>query len=89
MITVPIGLDEETIAKVDALVRKGLYKNRSEALRDQIIKGISRISLLESDFSQSDLYQQLLDKLLSLPDPPNLLPTIKSVTELVSEGRER
>ena len=89
MITIPIGLDEETIAKVDALVKKGLYKNRTEALRDQIKKGIEKIELIEDDLPQPDLYQKLLKNLLSLEHPPNLLPTDKTVAELVSEGRER
>lgn len=44
MITIPLGLDEETVSKIDALVKKGVYKNRSEALRDQILKEASLAS---------------------------------------------
>ena len=43
MITIPIDLDEETLGKVDALVKKGLYINRTEALGDDIKKGFDII----------------------------------------------
>lgn len=89
MVVVPLHLDEEIVSKVDALVRLGMYKNRSEALREQIKKGLDKISLLQDEFVGSELYDQLLERLLKLPEPPQLLKTEKTLTELVSEGRER
>ena len=86
---IPINLDDEIIEKIDLLVKKGFYKNRSEALRDQILKNLSKISIIDNSQNQEDIYQELLDKLLKLPDPPQVLNTKKSLTELVSEGRER
>ena len=89
MWNIPINLDEEIIAKIDLLVKKGYYKNRSEALRDQIVKNLSKISIIDDDQHEEEVYQELLDKLLKLPDPPQILNTKKSIIELVSEGRER
>lgn len=86
---IPVSLDDELIEKIDLLVKRGIYKNRSEALRDQITKNLSKISIMDKDQEQDKLYQELLDKLLKLPNPPQLLNTKKSITELVSEGRER
>lgn len=86
---IPISLDDEIIAKIDFLVKKGYYKNRSEALRDQIVKNLSKISIIDDDQHDEEVYQELLDKLLKLPNPPQILNTKKSITELVSEGRER
>ncbi len=86
---IPVSLDEEIIKKIDLLVKKGLYKNRSEALRDQITKGLSKISLMDDFQEHDDTYNQILDTLLKLKTPPQFLNTKKSITELVSEGRER
>lgn len=89
MITIPLGLDEETVAKVDLLVKKGLYKSRSEALRDQILKGLDRIQTVEIELGNNETYNEILGKMLQWSSPPNLLPTRKTITELVAEGRER
>ena len=47
MTSIPIRLNDEIIKKIDILIAKGRYKNRTEALRDQIIKGLDKISLVE------------------------------------------
>ncbi len=89
MITIPIGLDEEIVKKIDALVARGVYKNRTEALREQIVKGIAKLSILSDETIETEKHRIVLKKLLSLPQPPNLLRTERSVADLVSEGRER
>ena len=89
MITVPVGLDEETIKKLDALVKKGLYKNRTEAIRAQITNGLEKRSILDLKEPPEEVKEKLLSKLLNSSKPINLLPTKKSITEIVSEGRER
>ena len=89
MITIPVGLDEETIAKLDALVQKGLYKNRTEAIRAQIMNGLDKRSVLEIKETPEAIKEKIFQKLLQSSKPINLLPTKKSITELVSEGRER
>lgn len=90
MITIPIGLDEETVAKIDALVTKGIYKNRTEALREQIVKGIAKFELIFDNFADSEEYCSVLQEMLTKWSiPPNLLPSKQTIEELVSEGRER
>ena len=89
MITVPVGLDEEIINKLDALVKKGLYKNRTEAIRAQIVNGLAKRSLLDIKETPVEIKEKIFQKLLNSPKPLNLLPTKKSITQLVSEGRER
>ena len=89
MITIPVGLDEETIAKLDALVQKGLYKNRTEAIRAQIMNGLDKRSVLEIKETPEAIKEKIFQKLLQSSKPINLLATKKSITELVSEGRER
>jgi Arc/MetJ-type ribon-helix-helix transcriptional regulator len=89
MISIPVALDEETIKKIDILVVQGFYKNRSEALRDQIVKGLAKIELVSMKTVNSERRDAIIKRLLSMEEPFNLLPTAKSVTDLVSEGRER
>ncbi len=89
MITIPVGLDEETVAKLDALVKKGLFKNRTEAIRAQIMNGLDKRSIVEIKETSEIIKEKIFQKLLQSSKPINLLPTKKSVTELVSEGRER
>ncbi len=88
MAIIPINLDEGIVEKIDLLVKQGLYKNRSEALRDQILKGIENPSLISEPDKESDVYQKLLEELIN-SDPIPLLDGDKTINEMVSEGRER
>jgi Arc/MetJ-type ribon-helix-helix transcriptional regulator len=38
--TVPVRVEDETIQALDLLVKLGFYKNRSEAMRDVMKKGL-------------------------------------------------
>jgi Arc/MetJ-type ribon-helix-helix transcriptional regulator len=38
--TIPVRLDRETIDTLDLLVKTGLYRNRSEAIRELIKRGL-------------------------------------------------
>ncbi len=89
MITIPVGLDEETVAKLDALVKKGLYKNRTEAIRAQIVNGLEKRSLLELKETPKAIKDKIFHNLFRYSRPINLLPTKESIVDLVSEGRER
>lgn len=86
---IPLQLDDEIIEKIDLLVQQGKYKNRSEALRDQIVKNLEKISLIDNPDKNSKEYQKALSKLLKRKAPPQFLNTEKTLTQLVSEGRER
>lgn len=88
MAIIPINLDDGIVEKIDLLVKQGMYKNRSEALRHQIVKGIENISLISEPDKESKIYQMLLEELLN-SDPIPLLDGDKTINEMVSEGRER
>jgi Arc/MetJ-type ribon-helix-helix transcriptional regulator len=88
MATIPIQLDSEIISKLDDLVRKGLYKNRSEAIRDQIIQGLNRLEVVNLSVKK-DKHDKIIQKLILLSNPPNLIKSKRSAVELVAEGRER
>lgn len=87
MITIPIGLDEKIIEKIDLLIKIGRYKNRTEALRDQIVKGLEKISLLEENNKVKDKINLFLKLLLDMKDPPTIFPTQRSAIEIVTEER--
>ena len=89
MTSIPIRLNDEIIKKIDILISKGKYKNRTEALRDQIIKGLDKISLVENSVIENEKFDLILKKMLLQKSTPNLLRTKKSVVDLVAEGRER
>ncbi len=88
MATVPINLDNETVQKLDTLVLQGVYKNRTEAIRDQIKKGLAQMETVI--FPKKSLkYNSFLQRLLNEKTSLNVFRTTKSAVELVSEGRER
>ena len=89
MTSIPIRLNDEIIKKIDILISKGRYKNRTEALRDQIIKGLDKISLVEDSVIENENFDLILKKMLLQKSTPDLLRTKKSVVDLVAEGRER
>ncbi len=89
MTSIPIRLNDEIIKKIDILIAKGRYKNRTEALRDQIIKGLDKISLVEDSVIENEKFDLILKKMLLQKSTPDLLRTKKSVVDLVAEGRER
>ena len=89
MASIPIRLNDEIIKKIDILIAKGRYKNRTEALRDQIIKGLDKISLVEDSVIENEKFDLILKKMLLQKSTPDLLRTKKSVVDLVAEGRER
>ena len=89
MTSIPIRLNDEIIKKIDILISKGKYKNRTEALRDQIIKGLDKISLVEDSVIENEKFDLILKKMLLKKSTPDLLRTKKSVVDLVAEGRKR
>lgn len=88
MATIPINLDDEIIRKLDNLIAKGIYKNRTEAIRDQIKIGLQKLQLVTFP-ERSSQHELALKKLLQMGKYPDLLKTKKSAVDLVAEGRER
>ncbi len=88
MPTIPINLDQRTVDRLDLLVLKKIYKNRTEAIRDQIEKGITQIESIIFPEKKTE-YDILMKKLLQQKKTLNIFTSDKSAVELVSEGRER
>lgn len=60
-----------------------------EAIRAQIKNGSEKRSLIDLKETPIEIKEKIMQKLLNCPTPINLLPTSKSVTQLVSDSRER
>ena len=88
MAVVPTRFDKETIKEIDELVKAGLYKNRSEAIKKLVTESLKRkrIRLLDDDLSA--LLEELIKKSKSGEQPFKIL-TGKTAADLVSEGRHR
>lgn len=88
MVTIRINLDDETVKRLDFLIAKGLYKNRTEAIQDQIEKGLVQLESVDSPDITAK-HMEIIRELLTQPSPPPFLADKKSTEELVAEGRKR
>jgi len=73
MQTIQIRLPKEQLEKIDKEVKSGLYKSRSEAVRDYL----KRMEFLE----MFDNFQQIIDK--ESIDRENLTDTLSSIRKKV------
>lgn len=90
MPNIPVKLEEETVRKLDHLVKNGIYRSRSEAIRRMIVEKLKEKSISNI---VSDSEEKLINKLLEVVKEEggviiNLI-SPKTATELVAEGRER
>jgi len=91
MAVIPVKVDQENANKIDMLVRLGVFKNRSEAirwaLREGLEKKIESIPML--DLSGADPVVELMLKLASRGADVVRITSKKTAAEMVSEGRQR
>ena len=86
MAVVPLRLSEDDIKALDALVKAGIYKNRSEAARALIRDG-ARLKAGEMR-NVSELVRQLLRESKRKNNRPfSISRSTRSAVELVAEGR--
>jgi len=86
MAVLPLRLSDEDIKALDALVKAGLYKNRSEAARALIRHGASVKGGETKDVSET--VRLMLEKSKKTGARPfRISYTRKSAVELVAEGR--
>jgi len=79
---VPVRLDEETLAAIDALVGLGIYKSRSEALRELVKAG-----LRQAGWSKViDVVKKMLEEAERGSEPLRLDGALE---QLLRERRER
>jgi len=91
MQNIPVGLDDKTIAKLDALVKLGIYKNRTEAIRAQILEGLSKkpyvMKILDKD--RQEKIDEAVRWMFERDHPLLRLKTSQTIASLVSEDRDR
>lgn len=86
MAVVPLRLSEDDLKALDALVKAGVYKNRSEAARALIRDG-ARLKAGEMR-NVSELVRQLLRESRKTNDRPfSIARSTRTAVELVAEGR--
>jgi Arc/MetJ-type ribon-helix-helix transcriptional regulator len=87
MAVLPLRLTDEDIKALDALVKSGVYKNRSEAARALIRDG-ARVRIGETK-DVSEVVRLLLRASKKKRERPfRIVYNSKSAVELVAQGRE-
>lgn len=91
MTVVPIKLDYEDARKLDMLVKLGVFKNRSEAIRWALREGLEKKigALPMLDLSGIDSVVELMLQLASKGVNVIRITSEKAAAELVGEGRQR
>jgi len=82
---IPVKLEKKDIIALDLLVKMGLFKSRSEAIRAFVREGINRIFIQRIITSDVD---EIVSKLLR-EEMPFVIKSKKTAAEIVSEVRER
>jgi len=91
MATIPLHIDETDLKKIDYLVKKGQYKNRSQAIKSLLLEQLNRL-LIPFEFQESESDSKVDDvvqKLLKLPEREVAITFEKRLSELISEERDR
>jgi Arc/MetJ-type ribon-helix-helix transcriptional regulator len=91
MSTIPIKLKEVDLEKIDYLIKRGKYKNRSQAIMKILQEKLDQ-ELLPFEFDSQEAEEQrkmVLKKMLAIEDFKVEFLTPKSAVELISEERER
>jgi len=91
MPTIPLKLDDADLRKIDYLVKKGQYKNRSHAIRNLLIEQLNSILIpLEWQEEESDKnIDEVVRKLLNLPKQNIVIKSDEPISKIVQEERER
>jgi Arc/MetJ-type ribon-helix-helix transcriptional regulator len=93
MITVPVQLSDEDVAKIDYLVQIGKYKNRTQAIKHYLKTGLLQEIILfeweEVDPQTVAASKRVLDKMCRHPQLNFSIISAKSAHELIAEERER
>lgn len=84
MRVIPVRLTDEEVRKIDLLIKQGLYRSRSEAIRAILPER------LEEKLGEDEDVTSLVNKLLNLRKArgnPVRLRLKKNAVEVVAEGR--
>ena len=89
--TVPVKLQVALIEKLDAFVRMGKFKNRSEAIRQILRQYLERVPMTGplSDEPNINQISSVVNLMLTKKKPVFNITSRKTAAKLVKEGRER
>ena len=87
----PVKLEKEDVKRLDVLVRLGIYKNRSQAIRAMLREGLDRkmAEVPMVDLSGTGVAVDLMEQLASRGMEVIRITSRKSAAQIVAEGRER
>ncbi|MHA1734704.1 MAG: ribbon-helix-helix domain-containing protein [Promethearchaeota archaeon] len=91
MATIPVRIRSEDLRKIDFLVKKGRYKNRSHAIRSLLLETLDREfnpSLFEDEDATSRR-AAVVKKFVNAPDVRFVMKARPSLSEMVGQERER
>jgi len=88
---VPVKLEEEDVRKLETLVRLGVFKNRSQAIRSLLREQLDRkiATIPQADLSGVGSVVDLMLRLSSKGVNVLQITSRKSAAHIVSEGRHR
>lgn len=91
MAVIPVKVDQENLRKLDMLVRPGVFKNRSAAIRCALKEGLEKKmeSVPTLDLSGIGSVVELMLRLTSKGVDVIGITSERTAVEVVSEGRQR
>ena len=91
MTTIPIQLNEIDLKKIDYLVKIGLYKNRSQAIKAILQERLAQETILlnSENLEEEHLRKKIVQDLSKIVTFSFKIDSEKSAADLVSEQRER
>lgn len=90
MATIPLTIDEADLKKIDFLIKKGIFKNRSQAIRVLLADRLINIIIpFENEENTDAIVNNVVKRMLSVSNQSLIIKSDKSAVELVQEERER
>lgn len=88
VVIVPVRFKEEDLRKIDKLVKAGMFKSRSEAIRCLSLEAVEKRTTDLTTPDVSKVVEAILKELRSDRERLKIV-SKKTAAEIVAEGRER
>jgi Arc/MetJ-type ribon-helix-helix transcriptional regulator len=91
MATIPIKIDEIELAKIDILVKRGQYKNRSQAIKSMLLTRLNQEyqPITWESPEEVKLQEKIFHELMNQPNHYFSIKTGKSAHEIIAAEREQ
>ena len=88
---IPLRIDDEDLKKIDHLVKKGRYKNRSQAIKKLLLEKLQQetVPFEWQEDSDEELRKEIVNKLISMENFSFSSNLTKSAEDLIGKERER